>query len=44
MSKSVGNVVAPLDMVKTYGADQVRYFFLREVPFGQDGNFTHEAG
>ena len=43
MSKSVGNVVAPLDMVKTYGADQVRYFFLREVPFGQDGSFTHEA-
>ena len=43
MSKSVGNVIAPLDMVKTYGADQVRYFFLREVPFGQDGSFTHEA-
>ncbi len=43
MSKSVGNVVAPLDMVEAYGADQVRYFFLREVPFGQDGNFTHEA-
>jgi methionyl-tRNA synthetase len=43
MSKSVGNVVAPLDMVKAYGADQVRYFFLREVPFGQDGSFTHEA-
>jgi methionyl-tRNA synthetase len=43
MSKSVGNVVAPIDMVKTFGADQVRYFFLREVPFGQDGSFTHEA-
>ena len=43
MSKSVGNVIAPLDMVKAYGADQVRYFFLREVPFGQDGSFTHEA-
>ncbi len=43
MSKSVGNVVAPLDMVKAYGADQVRYFFLREVPFGHDGSFTHEA-
>jgi methionyl-tRNA synthetase len=43
MSKSVGNVVAPLDMVKTYGADQMRYFFLREVPFGQDGSFSHEA-
>ena len=36
-------MVAPLDMVKAYGADQVRYFFLREVPFGQDGSFTHEA-
>ena len=43
MSKSVGNVVAPLDMVREYGADQLRYFFLREVPFGQDGSFTHEA-
>lgn len=43
MSKSVGNVIAPLDLVNAYGADQVRYFFLREVPFGQDGNYTHEA-
>ncbi len=43
MSKSVGNVVAPIDLVNAYGSDQVRYFFLREVPFGQDGNFTHEA-
>ncbi|MBI4724616.1 MAG: methionine--tRNA ligase, partial [Rhodomicrobium sp.] len=43
MSKSVGNVIAPLDMANTYGADQIRYFFLREVPFGQDGSFTHEA-
>ena len=43
MSKSVGNVVAPLAMAETYGADPVRYFFLREVPFGQDGSFTHEA-
>ncbi len=43
MSKSVGNVVAPLDMVEKYGADEVRYFFLREVPFGQDGSFSHEA-
>ena len=43
MSKSVGNVVAPIGMAETYGADQIRYFFLREVPFGQDGSFTHEA-
>jgi methionyl-tRNA synthetase len=43
MSKSVGNVVAPLGMAKAYGADQLRYFFLREVPFGQDGSFSHES-
>jgi methionyl-tRNA synthetase len=43
MSKSVGNVVDPFDMVERYGVDQVRYFFLREVPFGQDGNYSHEA-
>ena len=43
MSKSVGNVVAPADLVRNYGQDQTRYFFLREVPFGQDGNYSHEA-
>lgn len=43
MSKSVGNVVDPFDLVKAYGVDQVRYFFLREVNFGQDGNYSHEA-
>ena len=43
MSKSVGNVVDPFDLVKAYGVDQVRYFFLREVVFGQDGNYSHEA-
>ena len=43
MSKSVGNVVAPGDLVAAYGCDQTRYFFLREVPFGQDGNYSHEA-
>jgi methionyl-tRNA synthetase len=43
MSKSVGNVVDPFDLVRAYGADQVRYFFLREVVFGQDGNYSHEA-
>ena len=42
-SKSVGNVVDPFDLAKGYGVDQVRYFFLREVPFGQDGNYSHEA-
>ena len=43
MSKSIGNVVSPFDLVHEYGVDQVRYFFLREVPFGQDGNYSHEA-
>jgi methionyl-tRNA synthetase len=43
MSKSVGNVVDPFALADTYGADQLRYFFLREVPFGQDGNYSHEA-
>jgi methionyl-tRNA synthetase len=43
MSKSVGNVVAPADLAARYGVDQLRYFFLREVPFGQDGNYSHEA-
>ena len=43
MSKSVGNVVDPFELADTYGLDQIRYFFLREVPFGQDGNYSHEA-
>ena len=43
MSKSVGNVVDPFDLVRAYGLEQVRYFFLREVNFGQDGNYSPEA-
>jgi methionyl-tRNA synthetase len=43
MSKSVGNVVDPFDLVKAYGRDQVRFFFLREVMFGQDGSYSPEA-
>jgi len=43
MSKSVGNVVDPFDLVSAYGVDAVRYFFLREVAFGQDGSYSHEA-
>ncbi len=43
MSKSVGNVVDPFSMAETYGVDQMRFFFLREVPFGNDGNYSHEA-
>jgi len=41
MSKSTGNVMNALDMVETYGADVLRYFFMRHVPFGSDGNFDH---
>lgn len=43
MSKSVGNVVDPFEMAKQYGVDQVRYFFMREVSFGQDGSYNHDA-
>ncbi|GAA5225562.1 methionine--tRNA ligase [Paeniglutamicibacter antarcticus] len=43
MSKSLGNVVAPGDFISQYGLDQVRYFFLREVPFGADGSYSHET-
>jgi methionyl-tRNA synthetase len=43
MSKSVGNVVDPVALVETFGVDQVRYFLLREVPFGQDGSYSDEA-
>ena len=43
MSKSVGNVVDPFAMADAYGVDQLRYFLLREIPFGQDGNYSHEA-
>jgi methionyl-tRNA synthetase len=43
MSKSLGNVVDPNEMVEKYGADAFRYFLLREVPFGLDGDFSEEA-
>src|SRR5499427_1199357 len=43
MSKSVGNVLDPFALADAYGVDQLRYFVLREVPFGQDGNYSHEA-
>jgi methionyl-tRNA synthetase len=43
MSKSVGNVIDPFALVGHYGLDPLRYFLLREVPFGQDGNYSHEA-
>jgi len=43
MSKSKGNVVDPKEIADAYGLDQFRYFMLREVPFGQDGDFSQKA-
>lgn len=43
MSKSVGNIVDPVTLVDTFGLDQLRYFLLREVPFGQDGSYSEDA-
>ncbi|HEY4163112.1 MAG TPA: methionine--tRNA ligase [Dongiaceae bacterium] len=43
ISKSLGNVIDPLSLIDSYGLDQVRYFLLREVPFGNDGDFSHRA-
>ncbi len=43
MSKSVGNVVNPLDVVKKYSVDSFRYFLLREMPFGSDGDYSEKA-
>lgn len=43
MSKSKGNVVDPVVLVNNYGVDAVRYFLMREVPFGSDGDFTNES-
>jgi methionyl-tRNA synthetase len=43
ISKSLGNVIDPFQLVERYGLDSVRYFMLREVPFGNDGDFSHRA-
>ena len=43
ISKSIGNVIDPYDLTAKYGLDQTRYFLLREVPFGNDGDFSHQA-
>ena len=43
MSKSKGNVIDPVVLCEKYGVDAIRYFLLREVPFGSDGNFSNEA-
>ena len=42
MSKSLGNVINPFELVKKYGTDPVRYFLLREIPPTEDGDFTFE--
>jgi methionyl-tRNA synthetase len=43
MSKSLGNVVDPMRLAERFGVDQLRYFLMREVPFGQDGTYSSEA-
>ncbi len=42
ISKSLGNVIDPLALVEEYGLDQTRYFLMREVPFGRDGDFARQ--
>jgi len=43
ISKSIGNVIDPYELIKAYGLDPMRYFLLREVPFGNDGDFSRSA-
>lgn len=43
ISKSLGNVIDPLELIDGYGLDQFRYYFMREMSFGNDGNFTYES-
>ena len=43
MSKSIGNVIDPFELAEHYGVDQLRYFLLREIPFGKDGNYSHDG-
>lgn len=43
ISKSLGNVIDPYDLIAQYGLDQSRFFMLREVPFGKDGDFRHDS-
>jgi methionyl-tRNA synthetase len=43
ISKSLGNVISPITLTKKYGADTVRYYCLRQIPFGEDGDFSEDA-
>lgn len=43
MSKSVGNVIDPFELIAEFGLDKVRYYLMREIPFGQDGSCSHES-
>ena len=43
MSKSIGNVIDPIELINEYGADPVRYYLMREMVLGQDSNFTEES-
>ncbi len=43
MSKSLGNVLDPRELVKKYGADPIKYYILREIPFGENGDFSEES-
>ncbi len=43
ISKSLGNVISPITLTKKYDADSIRYFLLREIPFGDDGDFSEES-
>jgi methionyl-tRNA synthetase len=43
ISKSLGNIIDPLRLIERYGLDPVRYFLMREIPFGNDGDFSHRA-
>lgn len=43
MSKSIGNVIEPIPLIETFGLDAIRYFFLREIPFGGDGSYSEDS-
>ena len=43
ISKSLGNVIDPYKIINEYGLDQIRFFLFREVPFGNDGDFSKDA-